>query len=259
MSLEGDLLSLTSDNACLEAVLQELERQAPVTIHLPPSLGREGVSASFSGLPLSEGLARILKQTNYLLWTGPPEDAPLEMSAGAFETLEVWIIPRGAGAPAALPAAADGATVRAELLERARDLLAADTEELVARARGAPDPQMRASAVALLVHAEKDAVVTETILGALEDPDERVRKAGLYVVADLGPDEPGAAAAVARIARSDASPQLRMDALEKIFEANYSRDLAESTVLAALEDPDAEVRTLAQNLLELVSAHGGGE
>ena len=255
LELDGDLLSLTSDNACLETILQELERQAPVTIHLPPSLSQEGVSDSFSGLPLSEGLARILKRTNYLLWTRAPDDTPPAKSASAFGTVEVWIVPRESAAPAVV----DDEAVRAELLARARDLLAAGTEELVAQARGAPDPQLRASAVALLVHAEKDATVAETILGALEDPDPRVRKAALYVVGDLGPDAPGAAAAVAQIARRDESPQLRMRALEKIFEANYPRDLAKSTVLAALEDPEAEVRALAQNLLELVSPQGGGD
>ncbi len=255
LELDGDLLSLTSENACLETILQELERQAPVTIHLPPSLSQEGVSDSFSGLPLAEGLARILKRTNYLLWTKAPDDTPPAKSASAFGTVEVWIVPRESAAPAAV----DDEAVRAELLARARDLLAADTEELIAQARGAPDPQLRASAVALLVHAEKDATVAETILGALEDPDPRVRKAALHVVGDLGPDAPGAAAAVAQIARRDESPQLRMRALEKIFEANYPRDLAKSTVLAALEDPEAEVRALAQNLLELVSPQGGGD
>ena len=102
----------------------------------------------------------------------------------------------------------------------------------------------------------EDAAVAETILAALEDPDPRVREAALHIVADLGPEAPGAAATVAQMARRDESPELRMRALEKLFAANYRLDLAEATVLAALEDPEAEVRALAQNLLELVSPQG---
>jgi hypothetical protein len=255
LSLDGDLVSLTSEQACLEAILQELQRQAPVTIHSPPTLSQEGVTESFSGLPLAEALARILKRTNYLLWTKSPDDTSPARTAGVSGPVEVWITHRGSSPPAAL----DQEAVRAELLERARDILAADTEELMAQARDAPDPQLRANAVALLVHAEKDAAVAETILAALEDPDPRVREAALHIVADLGPEAPGAAATVAQMARRDESPELRMRALEKLFAANYRRDLAEATVLAALEDPEAEVRALAQNLLELVSPQGRGD
>lgn len=252
LSFEGDLVSLTSQQACLAAILQELQQQAPVTIHLPPGLSREAVSESFSGAPLSEALARILKRTNYLLSTDPPDDTAPAIVAGTSGPVEVWIIRRGSPSPA-VP---DREAVRAELLERARDILAADTEQLLAQARDAPAPRLRANAVSLLVHAEKDPAVAETILAALEDPAPRVRAAALHVVADLGPEATGAAAAVAHMARRDESPELRMRALEKLFAANYRRNLAKAAVLAALEDPEAEVRALARNLMELVSPKG---
>ena len=249
LSLDDNLLSLNSKNVCLGTILQELERQARVTVHAPASLPQKGVSESFRELPLEQGMERILKGTNYLLWTKAPKAAPAAQPAGAPGTVEIWIVPRE---PSSETAAIGQTDVPADPLERAKRYLEADAYELVEQARSAPDPKLRADAVALLVHAEKDAEVSETIVSALHDPDPRVRKAALHIVGDLGPEAPGALEAITKIARADESPQLRMRALRKLFEEDYPPDVAKNSVIGALQDPHEDVRNLARSLLELV-------
>jgi HEAT repeat protein len=198
-------------------------------------------------------MERILKGTNYLLWTKAPKEAPAAQPAAAPGSVEIWIVPRESSSETAAIGQRD---VPADPLERAKRYLEADAHELVEQARSAPDPKLRADAVALLVHAEKDAEVSETIVSALHDPDPRVRKAALHIVGDLDPEAPGAVEAITEIARADESPQLRMRALRKLFEEDYPPDVAENSVMWALQDPHEDVRNLARNLLELVTPQG---
>lgn len=253
LSLDGILLSLNSENVCLEGILEELERRAQVTIHMPASLPQKRVSESFRELPLEQGMERILKGTNYLLWTEAPKEAPAAQPAAVPGVVEIWIVPRESSSEAAAVGQKD---IPADPLERAKRYLEADAHELVEQARSAPDPKLRADAVALLVHADKDAEVSETIVAALHDLDPRVRKAALHIVGDLGPEAPGAVEAITEIARADESPQLRMRALRKLFEEDYPSDVTENTVMGALRDPHQDVRNLARNLLELVTPQG---
>ncbi|MDQ3581678.1 MAG: hypothetical protein M3495_08730 [Pseudomonadota bacterium] len=60
LSFKDNTLSVKSDRARLAEVLQELARQAGLEVSLASSLAQEQVSLSFDGLPLEQGIARIL-------------------------------------------------------------------------------------------------------------------------------------------------------------------------------------------------------
>jgi hypothetical protein len=112
-----------------------------------------------------------------------------------------------------------------------------------------PDPERRLTAVTLLGASDNPEAIP--ILGeALKDADEEVRLAAIQSLADMTEGAPvvdllGAAAL------SDPSPDNRYEALEAL--ADVGGPAARSYLEKALRDPDEDVSSLAESLLELDS------
>lgn len=142
--------------------------------------------------------------------------------------------------------------------------------DLAVHAAEAADPRPREALLAALARDPSGAVraaaavgladaglgdVSAALLGALEDPELRVRTYAVLALGEVGdPALPGVAAALVPLLAHDA-PALRFQALIAVTTLGIAQ--GEAVALAALSDPDAEVRHLALRLLEEPLLAGG--
>ncbi len=109
-----------------------------------------------------------------------------------------------------------------------------------------PDPDRRLAAVTLL-GASDDPQAIPILAEVLKDQDEEVRLAAIQSLADMTGDVP--VEVLGNAALSDPSPDNRYEALEAL--ADLGGPAARSYIEKALHDPDEDVASLAESLLEL--------
>jgi hypothetical protein len=240
LSFKDNTLSGKIQRARLAEVLQELARQARLEISLASSLAQEQVSLSFDGLPLEQGIARILTGKNYTLRYAPEAVPP--------RVAEIRVISGGSGPIAQIgPQVARPATASELRSPEGKSL-----DELSRDASQSPDPKVRIAALKSLGQwgdEEDEEEVQAAVASALADQDGEVRGTALASVQGGGISIP--LEALTDMALKDASPKLRLHALDELVERSEPGKIVEQLKQAA-EDPDPHVQALAQRWLRRV-------
>ena len=149
--------------------------------------------------------------------------------------------PQRLGAPAA-PNAPDTGEVGAGDLEVDPD----DIPALKTIALKDTDPERRLAAVTML-GASEDPAVLPTLAQALSDEDDEVRMAAIQSLSDFTGDAP--IDLLSKVVVDDPSADNRYEALEVLSDLGGER--AASAIQKALNDPDEDVRSLAEGMLDM--------
>ena len=218
--VHNDSISIDVRGLGLGALLDEIERQAAVSFVVPESIRGETVSNRFENLPLVEGIRLLLEGRSYLIDHAPPQSNGHSLSL-TIRLLESSGSSRKSGA-------STGAANN-------------DLDEQAA--------QRAEKLIDLADEADLDRVMP-ALREAVSDPHSVVREAALEII-DAMDDEEAPAQLVAEIALRDASPELRMEALEVMTSlAKVQGDLVQDTLRKALNDSSSEVREMASDLIE---------
>jgi hypothetical protein len=212
-------LSVAVDRVSAQWVLDEIARQASVKIENTASFATFPLSIAFDGLPVDEGLRRILVPFDAFFFYGASD------AKGA--TLQtIWIYPKGQGA-SLIPVPPDAWASTGDL----------------ERALNDPDGDVRSDAIDQWVERKGDRALDQ-VLQALRDPEDSVRLRALDAASAHGLDLPDAE--VQTIALGDASADVRLAALDILSESPKVKSIAE----AALGDASQEVRERATAILK---------
>lgn len=251
VTLQGARLSVTG-RAPLAEILVEIGRASGIPIHLDAavkaSLPLEPVAVAFDGVPIEEGLRRLLLEGNFVF---------VYSSTGLAE-VRVYL----KGSAAARPAEATRPPASRAARRAARPVAnRSDDPSALARLRavalGSPDPRERLTALDTLSASRDSKLAVETALQVLErERDEAVLEGVLDLLARQRPVPLGP---VLRLATADLAPSLRIRALE-VASAHGPRDPRVRALLQRLEasDPQEEVRESARELLKAPES-GPGE
>lgn len=207
-------------------VLDEMALQADFAMFLPVSVSERDVTVSFEPEPVEQAVRRVLQGTSFTARYSTP------MGGEAARLAEIRVL---AGEPTAMvshPAAGRPG--------------GGSSEGLLHAVRDADDPGVRAQAIAQLVQSDKGVETRRTVINALQDPAPEVRRAALDAAAELGSG--AGTSAIARIARNDDDPDLRMQALRTLVAHDYPRGTAIAIIEIAARDQDARVAALAREL-----------
>jgi hypothetical protein len=244
-------LLLTADisNVSLKRVLARLGQEIGAKIYLAdaaPAELEEEISAAFERLPVKEGIKRILKDQNYIMiQENNPALGPDEKSKVSAESVvtKIYVLPKAAaGGMRQQPAAPEVPnTTSAE--EQQEEVRAAAKRAVEAT----QDEEDRFAALDRLIIGADSSQVATTIEAALndKDPDVRTYALGMIESADQVSIE-----SLTEVALADASPDVRMHALETLLSA-HGPAAAIPTLEQTLADPDPDVKTLSQQMLEL--------
>lgn len=248
-------ISLQVERMPLPALLDALARESAVDIQLRGKLPGSVVTAAFEGIELREALRRVLAGHSHVL-------VERAASAATEPVIEVILLGQGPGVQADFAAAgtpapavtADSGSLAGPAGEGKR-LEERPVEELADTARFARSPRARAAALDALAYraagdGEHAVHATEVFAQALSDPHGRVRAQALATLKDTAEALP--TDALARMARDDARPALRGQALELLAERDA--EAAREPLQAALTDPDPAVKELARSLIEDLGA-----
>ena len=228
IAIERGRITASIRDAPFGAILQELAARTGA-VFVPAEdidTGTSRMSAQLSGVPLDEGLHRLLKNYDVFFHYAAMDDAPSSLRA-------VWIYRKGA--------AANLRPVPPEVWGSTRELQANLAD---------PDPLVRArSYEALLSRPGNDSrdLVIQALRGSTE-PDDAVRERILAVAAGsemrLPPD------LLMDLAQSDRSTGVRLGALNALALEPAAKQAASH----ALSDPDAGIRKRAREILAELQA-----
>jgi hypothetical protein len=280
----GNLLSVHIRNAPWEEVVQEVERQTGIKIHVAGRLSGT-LTQEFEALPLEKGLWRLFRNANMLVFyaKGTPRDASVATS------IRVWLFPREESGTAAaeqveslantrgeeafeaeqeaplqaLQAFAqqgDGEALRQAIFDpyrivqtRAFELLAEqDRQRAVAillEATKSEQPDARLQALQLLHQSgqAEERIVLSALGDALADEASTVKAYAIQALAERGgPDVLGPL----RSALRDPDPAVRITVIESVIQQEEALPLLQQ----ALSDDDEMVRFRAAFRLEQISA-----
>jgi hypothetical protein len=236
----ADLLSLDVADLPLSAVMDEVRRQAPITVALADEVRGSRITIRFADQPLQQGLRRLLDGLDtWYLYTGT--------TGGPSRLTSVWVFPKGAGRESSPPRQAIEDAARAPRNQPPRRAV----EQL--RDTADADPAVRAQAIAASIeHAGSDA--GDLVASALVDPDEQVRMSAIGGAGTAAVDmDPGM---LEVLFREDPSPRVRAMALNaRVFPRrdDASAPAQDLELLEeALQDPSPEVSEFARQALETV-------
>ncbi len=111
------------------------------------------------------------------------------------------------------------------------------------------DPERRMTAVNLLSASEDVSVIPVLAEVLKEDSDPEVRMAALQSLSDFTDDAPAQVVDAAEIGLNDSDPEYRLEALGIL--ADIGDDRARAVMEKALNDPDEEVRSMAEGILDI--------
>jgi HEAT repeat protein len=276
---EPDRLAVVAERVALTEVLADVARCTGLRVRIRGTLPHDNVSVRFSSLPLREALGRLLRNvTDYVIvedttpgservtvvfWRKEaPRRAGVVLDGGDSEGLA----PRDIGGRLdALRAAyrdsderrlweavSDGnALVQATAVEllRTRNAQAA-TAALLERLKS-PDGDARLQALHLLAEttvSDDRPSVLSALESALTDDDVSVKR---YAIQTLASSGSGAVRTLDKALR-DPDPSVRMTVVENAAQMHDGRPL----LVAALADPNPDVRALAKLWLRQVALEG---
>jgi hypothetical protein len=145
----GDRLTVQLDRVPLSLVLAEVARQAGLRVSRSEAVAGVLVSASFRGLPLDEGLERLLRAQPHVLAYDPVPATP--ESPASWRVSEILVFAMAQPPAADQPAGDSAVPVLAD-----------------------PDPQVRIQALEAWVQ-QRQGDSVDTLTYALVDPEEQVR------------------------------------------------------------------------------------
>lgn len=218
-------ITLRSERAPIEMVLEQIGKQAGIAIHGTSSLNGLGlvVSTHVEDVPIEQALRHVVLALDAFFFYGASRDQPASLKG-------VWVYPKGAGARLA-PVPPDEWASTLELEQALRDL----------------DPEVRAEALESLVERKGEKSI-DTILQMLNDPDDYVRARALDLASTAGAEIPQDHL---RRLLGDPGEEIRRLALRSFAEhADVEPDDARATLeWLARADPSAIVRGEAAQVL----------
>jgi hypothetical protein len=159
-------LSVRAEQMPLVRILQEITRRTGLEVRALSSLPQD-VSVQFAGLPLLDGLRRLLASVNYLLLIAPSPQ-------GSTQPTQVLVFGRGTTPSSGrLPKEAHPPVEESITVEALRQAMAD------------ADPSVRQWAIERLGE-QGDAQAFPHLLAALDDADSRVRQAALTSLSQYG-------------------------------------------------------------------------
>jgi len=219
-------------------VLEEMALKGDFEMFLPVPVAESEVTVSFEPVPVEHAVRRVLQGTSFTARYSTP------VGDEAARLAEIRVLAQEPTAMAASRSAARAARAGPD-----------SSQGLQHAVRNADDPGSRAQAIEQLVQSDKGVETRRTVINALQDPAPEVRRAALDAAVELGSG--AGTSAIARIARNDSDPNLRMKALRTLVENDYPRGTAIAIVEIAVRDQDARVAALARELkAELGSSRG---
>lgn len=252
----ADRLTVSATGAPLAAILQDIARRNDLTVHIEPSVADDPVTAAFDDLSLQDGLEKILAGYNYAftfsarLQGGPTTNR---------RVTEVWVLSEDDGS------SEDRRSVAVEESPRPAPRAEAEVHS--------PDPFVRLRAVDAL-RERGDPSAVPILMSFLNDQDQVVRLAALDVLNNLGVAVP--AERIAEIAINHEDPQIRLQAVTsglpvpnhalvhhalhdqapsvrvESLQALEGDPRGEAVAREALRDPDPAVRSMANELLNVL-------
>jgi len=238
VTVHGDRVSATLNNASLEQVLAALGQPLGFTAHIDPSLSTSIVMETFKDVPVDRVLDRLLRGMNYAL---------------AGSSLYVWPRDASSASPGTNPeewtvVASEDPPPEEEYSEEFENI-----ETWKAELETAIDPEARLEALEdILAHSWENGEeeIVPSLLTALQDEEPEVRTLaleGLYGIDD-SESQDTISDAIVKMAESDPLPEHRVQALVWLTE----RKPEEAKVLLeyTLSDSDPDIRAFAAGLLE---------
>ena len=248
------------DGAPLDRVLAAIAAQSGIAVHLHGT-SDESVTVQLSGVPLEEGLRRLLRNTDFLFIYGRRPD---DRGAEGPRVLQVHVYPLDgtAGRPAIVSDADDGTAAGEDAVSPDAEVTRRRAARTLARS-GDSTPEALADAIVR----EEDASGRESLARALgrtdgpeavpalalvvaDDPDEGVRESAALALGKTWSEE-----AVEPLigALGDPHSTVRGAAADALANT-WSDRAADPLRLAAAEDPSAQVRERALRALARLGA-----
>lgn len=211
-------------------VLDEMAALSGFEIFMPQRVADQMVSVAFEPLPIEKAIRRVLQGTSFTArYTAADEPGrPARLA-------EVRVLGE------------DGSNVVATVMNSSTD-----DPDLSGRVRNGESPQERVEAIGQLVAQDHGLETRRVVIGALQDPAPEVRRAALDAAVELGSG--AGTSAIARIARNDTEPELRMQALRVLSGNGYPRGTAIAILDIAMRDSDSGVSDLARDLKTQLAA-----
>jgi hypothetical protein len=230
--------------------LAELASQADLTVYIAPSDARQPVSATFEALPLKDGIQRLLQDKSYALIMAPVLSA--DGKPAGQRVAKIRVVSKGE--------AYTTLTKRQEVALASPENAApqapqdedATVEQLKRDALEAPDAETRVAALVALASRQHEVDDLEAVVeSAMRDAAPQVREVALGMLSITAEGPEALFNHIAAVARQDASPELRLNALT--FLVTTQHEAVERHLQQALQDPDPTVRSMAQQLLDFVA------
>ena len=241
--LAGGLLSVNARDAKLVDVLDELSRQGGLGL-APCEACEQRVSLRFDRLPLSEGLALLLRDQNFALrWQA--------VAGSAGVPRQLWLLPRvpelrSSQAPSEVSQPASKQAIRpppAPARPVAAVAAAAPRAAMPPLALIVGTPQERAEAAAALARSRAPGTVA-SLAQALADSDRQVRQMAIESLAEIGgADAVGALA----LALRDGDARLREAAVNALGDLGGAKAI--TLLRQAQQDASPFVRQAASETL----------
>lgn len=222
--VRGDIIDIDVKNATLGDVFQEIGRQAAIELEAPASVAGQLVAERFTDLHVIQGIQRLLAGHDHMIHRAPLQSAQR---------------------PGALIVRVLGESSPENRLAGRSTTSTLEPDEAA---------WQRAHRLSELADDADSATIIPAIEPAIRDPHPIVRETALHLV-EMLQEEEAPASLVAEIALHDADPDLRiaaLDILDNLSEAH--REVAVATFKAALNDPNSEVKELAQDLMDGLDA-----
>ena len=272
VSLEAGRLSVAARDVPLHRVLSEIGRRSGAAIYVEatvePELTAASTSLVFEARPLEEGLRLLLRERHFVLVYSADGLAEIRVygdGTGEFRRLAGGTETRRAERRAAKAARKAAATPERQALREAvrsaeqsadlsqgipQDGPLADLAPFRAQALTDPDPMRRTTGLYEMVKRGSQRLVAETALEMLDrerDPELLQIALDLVSAQESVPLDP-----IVRLARSEAAPAVRIEALNVLAIEGGGEDARVTELLGHLakNDKDSGVRRAAQRLLQ---------
>lgn len=238
LSVKANRLNARIQERPLAQVLEELARHIPLDVYYnDDTVGKQTVSDRFDGLPLEEGIRRILKNTSHVLSYAQAEgekDRRMQIRIATSDTGSVSLSPQETG-PAAQGEPPDRAQRLRDLIKQALEGQAPKDRIGALRALRKEFEEHETLPTYIEVLKDKDLGVRTLALGLITSAKERVP---MNTVADIG-------------LNADEDRRLRVSALSYVGR----RYLGESAPILqkAIDDPVKAVSHRARFLLKIVA------
>jgi hypothetical protein len=218
ISPDQETLSAKLNGEPLLGVLSEIGDQTGIEINVVEEMKGHPIWADFKGLPLEEGIRRLLRGQSYTITHS--QDTASGRHITGINVLEQASSPGGStpNFPSPKPQTPETEDAIAQKIDNLWQIV--DNEPAQAK---------------------------ESLKKAMRDRNLEIRETALEVMANM--DQPFISELLGEMALRDSDPQIRLEALNLL--ADHGQDeILRDTLMKSAEDPDQDVRETAEHLLE---------